>query len=96
MILQRLKQATAIAHAAIESHSVPLDPHPSRTTYRACLRRYFGYCAPLEARMLRSQAWPGAGLSSGDLHKTPQRSLDLAALGVTPKALAQTLLHPAR
>lgn len=92
MILQRLKQATAAAHAAIESHSVLLDPGLSHATYRASLRRFFGYYAPLEARMLRSQAWRGAGLSYGDRHKTPQLSQDLAALGVTPEELAQTPL----
>jgi heme oxygenase len=90
MNLQRLNQANADAHPAIETHSVLLDPGLSRATYRTCLRRFFGYYAPLEARMLRSQAWRGAGLSYGDRHKTPQLSQDLAALGVTPEELAQT------
>ena len=92
VILQRLKQATAAAHAAIESHSVLLDPGLSRATYRACLRRFFGYYAPLEGRMLRSRAWHGAGLAYGDRHKTPQLAQDLAALGMTPDELEQTPL----
>ncbi len=92
VILQRLRQATADAHAAIESHSVLLDPGLSRVTYRACLRRLFGYYAPLEGRMLRSQAWHRAGLAYGDRHKTPQLAQDLAALGVTPEELAQAPL----
>jgi heme oxygenase (biliverdin-IX-beta and delta-forming) len=92
VILPRLKQATAARHAAIESRSVLLDPGLSRATYRACLHRFFGYYAPLELRLLRSQAWHGAGLGYDDRHKTPQLSQDLAALGVTPEELEQTSL----
>jgi heme oxygenase len=90
VILLRLKQATAARHAAIEARSVLLDPGLSRATYCACLRRLFGYYAPLELRLLRSHAWPGVGLAYGDRHKTPQLSQDLAALGVTPEELEQT------
>lgn len=92
MILPRLKQATAARHAAIESRSVLLDPGLSRATYRACLCRFFGYYAPLELRLLRSQAWQGAELAYGDRRKTPHLSQDLAALGVTPEELDQTPL----
>jgi heme oxygenase (biliverdin-IX-beta and delta-forming) len=92
VILPRLKQATAARHAAIESRSVLLDPQLSRATYRACLRRFFGYYAPLELRLLRSQAWHAVGLAYGDRRKTPQLSQDLAALGVTPEELEQTPL----
>jgi len=92
MILPRLKQATAARHAAIESRSVLLDPRLSRATYRACLRRFFGYYAPLELRLLSSRAWHGAGLAYRDRHKTPRLSQDLAALGVTPEELEQTPL----
>lgn len=90
MILPRLKQATAARHAAIESRSVLLDPALSRATYRACLRRFFGYYAPLERQMLCSPAWNGAGLVYGDRHKTPQLAQDLAVLGETPEAMEQT------
>jgi heme oxygenase len=92
VILPRLKQATAARHAAVESRSVLLDRQLSRATYRECLRRFFGYYAPLELRLLRSQAWHGAGLAYGDRQKTPRLSQDLAALGVTPEELAQTPL----
>lgn len=92
VILPRLKQATATRHAAIESRSVLLDPELSRAAYRACLRRFFGYYGPLERRMLRSQAWCGAGLAYGDRYKTPQLAQDLAALGVTADELEQTPL----
>lgn len=90
MIMRRLLQATAAVHAAIEARSVFLDPGLSRATYCAGLRRLFGYYAPLERRLLRSQAWPGVGLADGDRHKTPQLSQDLAALGVTLEELEQT------
>ncbi|WP_088279530.1 biliverdin-producing heme oxygenase [Ideonella sp. A 288] len=91
-ILSRLKQATAARHAALESRSVLLDPRLSHASYLACLRRFFGYYAPLERRLLRSHAWPGVGLAYGDRHKTPQLSQDLTALGVSPDDLAQTRL----
>lgn len=92
MILPRLKQATAARHAAIESRSELLDPRLSRAGYRACLRRFFGYYAPLELSLLRSRAWHGAGLTYGDRHKTQRLSQDLLALGVTPEELEQTPL----
>lgn len=90
MILNRLKQATAARHAAIESRSVLLDPQLSRTTYRACLARFFGYYAPLELRMQRSQAWAETSLPYGDRHKTPLLLQDLVALGSAPEELEQT------
>lgn len=89
VILQRLKQATLARHAALESRSVLLDPGLSHAAYRACLGRFFGYYAPLERRLLRSQGWRRVGLAYGDRHKTPQLSQDLAALGVTSFELAQ-------
>lgn len=87
MILQRLKLATQTRHAALESRSVLLDPRLSQATYRDSLRRFFGYYAPLELRLLRSHAWHDAGLAYGDRHKTPLLTRDLAALGVTPAEL---------
>jgi heme oxygenase len=89
VILQRLKQATLARHAALESRSVLLDPGLSRAAYRACLGRFFGYYAPLEQRLLRSQGWHRVGLAYGDRHKTPQLSQDLTALGLTAVELAQ-------
>jgi len=88
VILSRLKQATAARHAAIETRSVLLEPGLSYAAYRACLRRFFGYYAPLERRLLRSPAWRGAGLAYADRHKTPLLTQDLAALGVTAEELA--------
>jgi heme oxygenase len=90
VILPRLKQATAARHAAIESRSLLLDPQLSRAEYRACLRRFFGYYAPLELRLLRSQARRGVGLAYGDRYKTPLLTQDLAALGVTAEELEQS------
>ena len=89
-ILQRLKEATAARHVAIESRSVLLDPALSRAGYRACLQRFLGYYAPLEQRLLHSPAWHAAGLGYDGRHKTPLLLQDLAALGDSPGALAQT------
>ena len=83
MILQRLKQATQMHHAALESRSTLLDPALSQASYCDSLRRFLGYYAPLELRLLRSHAWCDAGLAYGDRHKTPLLERDLTALGVT-------------
>lgn len=92
MILPRLKLATQARHAALESRSVLLDPGLSHATYRESLRRFFGYYAALEARMLRSHAWCDAGLAYGDRLKTPLLARDLAVLGVDLDELAQAPL----
>ncbi len=92
LILQRLKQATAARHVGIESRSVLLNSSLSLASYRACLQRFYGYYAPLEQRLLRSQAWQATGFCYDGRHKTPHLSQDLAALDVAPGELAQTPL----
>jgi len=51
-----MKHGTAARHATIQSRSVLLDPRLSRAACRTCLHRFFGYYAPQELRLLRSQA----------------------------------------
>lgn len=89
MILLRLKQATQTRHAALESRSVLLSPSLSRTAYRHCLRRFFGYYAPLELLLLGGNRWSDAGLAHTAWQKAPLLAQDLLTLGDTPDQLSQ-------
>lgn len=89
MILPRLKQATQTRHAALESRSILLDPSLSRTAYRNCLRRFFGYYAPLELSLVGASIWSNAGLAHTAWQKAPLLAQDLLALGDTPDELSQ-------
>ena len=89
MILNRLKQATQTRHAALESRSILLDPSLSLTAYGNCLRRFFGYYAPLELVLLGANRWSDAGLATAAWQKVPLLAKDLLSLGDTPDQLAQ-------
>jgi heme oxygenase (biliverdin-IX-beta and delta-forming) len=89
VILLRLKQATRSRHAALESRSILLDPSLSRAAYRNCLRRFFGYYAPLELSLLGANRWPDAGLAHPAWQKAPLLAQDLLTLGDTPDQLSQ-------
>ena len=89
MILIRLKQATQTRHAALESRSILLDPSLSFTAYRNCLRRFFGYYAPLELVLLGANRWSDAGLATATWQKAPLLAQDLLTLGDTPDQLEQ-------
>lgn len=89
MILKRLKQATSQRHAALERQLTLLDPNLSYPAYRQCARRFFGYYAPLEARLLALPWWESIGFDYGQRHKTPRVEQDLIALGDTQEALAR-------
>jgi heme oxygenase (biliverdin-IX-beta and delta-forming) len=89
MILQRLKQATSQRHAALERQLPLLDPRLSRPVYRQCARRFFGYYAPLEARLLALPWWESIGLCYTPRHKTPRLEQDLLAMGDTSVTLAR-------
>ena len=89
MILPRLKQATQTRHAALESRSILLDPSLTRTAYRNCLRRFFGYYAPLELLLLGTSTLSDAGLAHPAWQKAPLLAQDLLSLGDTPDQLAR-------
>jgi len=88
VILSRLKQATQTRHAALESRSILLDPLLSRTAYRNCLRRFFGYYAPLELSLLGASIWSDAGIAHPEWQKAPLLAQDLLNLGDTPDQLS--------
>ncbi len=89
MILKRLKQATSLRHAALEQKLPLLDPRLSHPVYRQCARRFFGYYAPLEARLLALPWWESLGFWYAPRHKTPSLEQDLLAMGDTCETLAR-------
>ncbi len=89
MFLQRLKLATRDRHSALERQLPLLDPTLSHEAYRQFLGRFFGYYAPLEARLDVSPWWGQIGLDYAERRKTPGLAQDLIALGIAPAALAR-------
>jgi heme oxygenase (biliverdin-IX-beta and delta-forming) len=89
MILKRLKQATSQRHAALERQLPLLDPNLSHPAYRQCARRFFGYYAPLEAKLLALPWWESIGFCYTPRHKTPRLEQDLLSMGDTSDTLAQ-------
>lgn len=89
MILKRLRQATTKNHAALESQLPLLDPQLNREHYQLFVRRFYGYYAPMEARLLALPWWAELSLDYGERYKTPRLRQDLLALGDTSESLAQ-------
>jgi heme oxygenase len=88
VILQLLKLATRERHAAIESHSVLLNPKLSLSAYRETLTRFLGYYAPLEARLKDALSKYQTDFDYGQRYKSQHLKGDLLALGVAPHVLA--------
>ncbi len=88
MILHRLRQETSEQHAALEAGLALLDPSLSRADYGALLEKFFGYYAPLEAKLKARQEWTELGLDYSTRQKCPQLERDLAVFGVSAGALA--------
>lgn len=88
MILQRLKQATTSRHRALESQLPLMRDDLTRSSYHALLRLFFGYYAPLEARMMALPFWPAVGFDYSTRFKTPLLVQDALALGDSPEAVA--------
>lgn len=88
MFLQRLRQATRAQHEALERQLPLLDPALSRDSYRDFVSRFFGYYAPLEARLLAAPGWSDIGLAYLERRKLPQLERDLRAFGATTDTLA--------
>lgn len=77
----RLKQSTREAHARVERLVTLLDPRLTRAAYRHWLTVWWGFYAPLEARLEAFVAalpadWPRR-------RKVPRLHADLLALGLT-------------
>lgn len=81
-ILLRLRTESRAEHEAIEHELDLMAPGLTRARYVARLERFYGFYAPLEARLEARGAFPGS--ESGPQPKTPLLVADLRALGAGP------------
>lgn len=92
--LQRLREQTRAAHAAIEVELDLIGPGLGLAMYRQRLARFYGFYQPLEVELHRSSsAVPGLSDLAARC-KTPWLVTDLALLGVNPAALPLCTLLP--
>jgi heme oxygenase len=89
-ILKRLRQETSERHAGLEQRMTVMDPHLSRTDYRALIEGFFGYYAPLEARLGASPIWAELAFDFAARRKVPRLEKDLMALGKTAEELTRS------
>lgn len=88
MILKRLKLATSACHSALEDQLPLMRSDLSRDEYRQFVGRFFGFCAPLETRLMSSNHWQLLGFDYAARQKTPRLVQDLVALGGSAAELA--------
>lgn len=86
-ILKRLRHETSERHAGLEQRMTVMDPHLSRADYRAIVQGFFGYYAPLEARLGASPVWAELAFDFAARRKVPRLEKDLMALGQTAEEL---------
>jgi heme oxygenase len=60
-----------------------MNPNLSRADYRALIEGFFGYYAPLEARLITSPVWIELAFDFAARRKVPRLEQDLVALGLT-------------
>lgn len=77
-----LRQATAAVHERVEQGALLLAPDLTPAAYRNVLQAYYGFYAPLEAR-LAPVAATVEGLGWSQRVKLPWLEADLCALGCT-------------
>lgn len=66
-----------------------MDPNLSRGDYRALIEGFFGYYAPLEARLGASPVWAELAFDFAARRKVPRLEKDLVALGLTAGELTR-------
>ncbi len=88
-ILKRLRPETSEQHAGLEQKMTVMDPHLSRADYRALIEGFFGYYAPLEARLSASPVWAELAFDFAARRKIPRLEKDLRALGWTAEELTR-------
>jgi heme oxygenase (biliverdin-IX-beta and delta-forming) len=84
MFLARLRTATGLHHASLESSpllAALMTPDLDRAVYTAILRKFYGFMRPLEARAYRPEIWEGWGLEMAKRRKVALLEQDLAYLG---------------
>ena len=88
-ILKRLRTQTSERHAGLEQSMPVMAPHLSRGDYRALLAGFFGYYAPLEARLGASPVWAELAFDFFARRKASRLEKDLMALGLTVEELTR-------
>ena len=88
-ILKRLRTETSERHAGLEQSMPVMNPNLSRSDYRALLEVFFGYYAPLEARLGASPVWAELAFDFAARRKVPRLEQDLVALGLTAEELTR-------
>jgi heme oxygenase len=84
-ILKRLKLETRACHLALERQLPLMDPTLSQAAYRHFVGRFYGFYAPLEARLEASTQWDECEFDYQGRYKTQRLALDLKALRVAPE-----------
>ncbi len=85
--MQRLKAATAAQHIALEQTVNLVQLSTSLPAYRALLRRFYGFYAPLEAQLV-DLPWSTVGFEIEARNKSVLLAADLYWLGESPATLA--------
>jgi heme oxygenase len=88
-ILKRLRAETSERHAGLEQRMTVMDPRLSRADYRALLEGFFGFYAPLEARLGASPVWAELAFDFAARRKVQRLEQDLLALGKTGEELTR-------
>lgn len=89
MILDVLKQRTRPQHESIERNLDLLDGTTTLTQYRALLGAFYGFYAPLEARIANTIAATQLDFDYEPRRKTPNLHADLSALGLDSAQIAR-------
>jgi heme oxygenase len=87
MILQRLKHETRTEHLRIETRLDLLDESVTLARYDALLQRFYGFYAPLEARLLSRPEWAQIGFDAAARAKVPLLQRDLERRGVSTQEI---------
>lgn len=88
-IMQALKEQTRALHERVEASLGIMDPDLTLAGYRSLLERFWGFYAPMEARLYALGPWDALGLDSEARRKAPWLAADLRAMGVDDDALAR-------
>jgi heme oxygenase len=97
MIMAQLKEATRPYHERIEHDPLSRSlnaSQPSREYYVQVLGAYYGFYAPLEARIQHAASWAILGFPLEPRLKTPLLIRDLASLGLAEPDWRQLPLCP--
>lgn len=83
-VLKRLRLETRDCHAALERRLPLLDPAMSQVAYRDVVGRFYGFYAPMEARLLTFAGWDECDFDYEGRYKTQRLAQDFVALGDVP------------